>query len=94
MASVDLRHLTPEQRMLALRGYFRDVFSTTEGQTVLDELRRLARAGRSTFIIDDPGGRVSSHLEGRRWLLLYIEAMRDESDDPLARLLARDERIT
>jgi len=93
VASVDLRPLTPKQRIDALRGYFNGVFSTPEGETVLDELRRIGRAGRSTFTIDDPGGRVSAHLEGRRWMLLYIEAMRDVSDDALARLLAPDERI-
>ena len=70
----------------AIRAQYRLVFSTDVGRLVLADIRRFCRADKGTHLPDDPAGRNSANLEGRRSAALYIEAMRSESDDLLRAL--------
>lgn len=81
-----------EQAYRALRDAFRNVFMSREGQVVLADLRRMCRVFKTTHLADDPGGRNSANLEGRRQVMLYIEAMRSESDDLMRVLLEPEQK--
>jgi hypothetical protein len=78
--------LPDNPELAALRAQYRLVFSTDVGKLVLKDLRRFCRADKSTHLPDDPTGRNSANLEGRRAPVLYIEAMRSETDDLLRAL--------
>jgi len=78
--------LPDSPELTALRAQYRLVFSTDVGKLVLKDLRRFCRADKGTHLPNDPAGRNSANLEGRRGAVLYIEAMRSESDDLLREL--------
>jgi hypothetical protein len=91
---VDLKALTPQQRAEYVRHCFRVALTTPEGQVVREELRRVGRHGKPTFVLDDPSGRRSAALEGRRWMTMYVEAMAASDDDALTTLLEADQEKT
>ena len=72
---------------LTLRRYYRDVFGTPEGALVLADLRRFCRADKTTHVVDDPYGRASANLEGRKTTIMYVEAMRSDKDDLMRALI-------
>lgn len=74
------------EELAALRAQYRLVFSTDAGRLVLKDLRRFCRADKSTHVPNDATGRGSANLEGRRSAVLYVEAMRSESDELLRAL--------
>ena len=78
---------TVDEHYLTLRRAFRAVFSSPDGRLVLAEVRRFCRADKTTHVIDDPSGRNSANLEGRKMAAMYVEAMRSESDDLIRALL-------
>ena len=92
-AEYDLSALSPAERAHVVRRCFREALSTPEGLVVRAELRRVGRYGKPTFVIDDPGGRRSAALEGKRWMTTFIEAMCAPDDEALTELLV-DDNIT
>jgi hypothetical protein len=65
---------------------YKDVFSTQAGQVVLSDLLRLfGFVDRSTFVSDDPYGRIQAGQEGQRSVIIHIgkriEGQPDDVED-------------
>lgn len=76
--------MSPEEvETAALRAAYKDLFNSPVGARVLKDLHRFCRTYKTTFVVDDPHGRSSASLEGRRQVATYIEVMRAESDELL-----------
>ena len=88
----DLKILTPAERAHVVRRCFREALNSPEGLVVREELARVGRLRKTTFVLDDQHGRRSANLEGRKWMTMFVEAMSAPDDDALTALLEVEEK--
>lgn len=61
---------------------YKDVFSTQEGQIVLgDLLRHFGFTDKTTFVENDPAGRLQAAGEGQRSVIIHIGRRMEENPD-------------
>ena len=54
---------------------YKDFGQTPQGKLILEDLARYCKADQPSFVVDDPGGRLTAYAEGKRTLLLYIDKL-------------------
>jgi len=67
------------------RQAIRDTFNSPNGKETMEWLKAFCRADESTFMRDDPYGRLSALAEGRREVFLMINKILTNSDKELSR---------
>lgn len=75
MSEVDEARRAQQDRLIERAREYRRTFGgdSQPAQRVLDDLRVFCHASSTTFEIEDPGGRTSAMLEGRRQVWLRIQ---------------------